>query len=219
VVSHIDYFEKYILSLDGSLKIAMPQLTNIDSIIAFKQGREKGFNHFFNSLYKPLYFFATRYVKDSAAAEDIITDSFIKLWDKREIFETEQGIKAYLYKTVYNASIRWLQNQQRKIFHISSYTKQNDATEQPFLNNIIKTETINNLHLAIAHLPNQCKKVFTKLFIEGKSVSETAQEMNLTISTIKNQKARGIKLLKPKLLPLSPAGGACPDLSGGSTSS
>jgi DNA-binding CsgD family transcriptional regulator len=41
--------------------------------------------------------------------------------------------------------------------------------------------------------------VFTKLFIEGKSVSETAQEMNIAISTVKNQKARGIKLLKPKL--------------------
>jgi len=170
-----------------------------DFLNAFKQGREEGFNHFFNTLYKPLYFFATRYVKDSAAAEDIITDSFIRLWDKREIFETEQGINAYLYKSVYNASIRWLQNQQRKTFHLSSYTKQNDTTEQPYLDNIIKAETINNLHNEIAHLPNQCKTVFTKIFIEGKSVSETAQEMNLTISTIKNQKARGLKLLKPKL--------------------
>jgi RNA polymerase sigma-70 factor (ECF subfamily) len=71
----------------------MSILLNIDPLIAFKEGREEGFTYFFNSCYKPLYFFATRYVKDSAAAEDIITDSFIKLWDKREIFETEQGIK------------------------------------------------------------------------------------------------------------------------------
>jgi len=121
-----------------------------DFLNAFKQGREEGFNHFFNTLYKPLYFFATRYVKDSAAAEDIITDSFIRLWDKREIFETEQGIKAYLYKSVYNASIRWLQNQQRKTFHLSSYTKQNDTTEQPYLDNIIKAETINQNILSMS---------------------------------------------------------------------
>ena len=183
----------------------MSSLNEIHNILnEFKEGREEGFNYFFNSCYKPLYFFASRYVKDVHAAEDIITESFIKLWDKRGIFETEQGIKAYLYKTVYNASIRWLQNQQRKTFHLSSYTKQNDITEQPYLNNIIKAETISNLHKAITHLPSQCRTVFTKLFIEGKSVSETAQEMNLTISTIKNQKARGIKLLKPLL---SPAGG------------
>ena len=178
----------------------MSPLSPIHELItAFKEGREEGFNYFFNSCYKPLYFFASRYVKDVHAAEDIITESFIKLWDKREIFETEAGIKAYLYKTVYNASIRWLQNQQRKTFHLSSYTKQNDITEQPYLNNIIKAETISNLLKAITHLPSQCRTVFTKLFIEGKSVSETAQEMNLTISTIKNQKARGLKLLKPKL--------------------
>jgi RNA polymerase sigma-70 factor (family 1) len=181
----------------------------------FRSGKEEGFNYFFNACYKPLYFFASRYVKDVHAAEDIITESFIKLWDKREIFETEAGVKGYLYKSVYNACLRWLEQEQRKTIHTKSYAKQINTTEQPYLNDIIKAETINNLHKAITHLPSQCRTVFTKLFIEGKSVSETAQEMNLTISTIKNQKARGIKLLKPLL---SPAGGACPGLSGGTTS-
>jgi RNA polymerase sigma-70 factor (ECF subfamily) len=170
----------------------------VEFLQLFKKGKEEGFNYFFNSLYKPLYFFAIRYINDKAAAEDIVSDSFIKLWDKREIFETESGIKAYLYKSVYNASIRWLQQKQNRSIHLISYSKQNEISEQGYIHNIIKAETIQFLHNAIQHLPSQCQKVFTKLFIEGKSVSETAQEMNLTISTVKNQKARGIKLLKVK---------------------
>jgi RNA polymerase sigma-70 factor (ECF subfamily) len=177
----------------------MSIVINIDPLVAFKEGREEGFNYFFNSCYKPLHFFASRYVKDNAAAEDIITDSFIKLWDKREIFETASGIKGYLYKSVYNACLRCLEQQQRKTIHTKSYAGQINTTEQPYLNDIIKAETIHQLHIAISQLPTQCKKIFTKLYVEGKTVSEIAEEMNLTISTIKNQKARGLKLLKPKL--------------------
>ena len=72
---------------------------------------------------------------------------------------------------------------------------------------LLSAETITLLYKAIQQLPSQYQKVFTKLYIEGKSVFETAEEINFTISTIKNQKARGLKLLKPKLSSLPPAGG------------
>jgi RNA polymerase sigma-70 factor (ECF subfamily) len=170
-----------------------------DYVNFFRSGREEGFEYFFNGYYKTVYFFANRYVNDKAVAEDLVSDSFIKLWDKRKIFETEAGIKAYLYRSVYNASIRWLQQKQNRNIHLISYSKQAESSAQDCIHNIIRAETIQLLHKAISHLPSQCQKVFTKLFIEGKSVSETAQEMNITISTVKNQKARGIKLLKPKL--------------------
>jgi len=180
--------------------MSVSDLTNTTSYAnLFRSGNEEGFNYFFNEYYKPLYFFASRYVKDNAAAEDIITESFIKLWDKREIFETEAGIKGYLYKTVYNACLRWLEQLHRKTLYATSFAAQTSITEQPYTNNIIKAETIHQLHIAIANLPSQCKKIFTKLYIEGKQPSEIAKEMNLTISTIKNQKARGIKLLRPEL--------------------
>src|SRR4030095_2468206 len=123
----------------------------------------------------------------------------IRLWNKRNIFENEPGIRGYLYKSVYNACIRQLQQKQNRNRHNTSYITQIDTTEPSYIHNIIRSETIHLLHQAIAHLPAQCSKVFTKLYIEGKSVAETAQEMNLAVSTVKNQKARGIKLLKPKL--------------------
>jgi RNA polymerase sigma-19 factor, ECF subfamily len=173
---------------------------NSSYFLDFRSGREEGFNYFFNEYHKPLYFFASRYVSEKAAVEDIVTDSFIKLWGKREIFDTESGLKGYLYKTVHNACLRWLQQKQNRSMYIISYSNQIDTTGQACFHNIIKSETIKLLHAAIQQLPPQCKKVFTKLCIEGKSVSEIADEMKLTISTIKNQKARGIKLLKPKLV-------------------
>jgi RNA polymerase sigma-70 factor (ECF subfamily) len=74
-----------------------------------------------------------------------------------------------------------------------------DRSEQDCMENIVRTETLRQLYDAIHQLPAQCKKVFTKLYIEGKSVAETAEEMKITISTVKNQKARGIKILTSNL--------------------
>jgi len=48
-------------------------------------------------------------------------------------------------------------------------------------------------------LPSECRMVFMKLFVEGKSVVEAAAELNVVVSTVKNQKARGIKLLRMRL--------------------
>ena len=180
--------------------IAMQPYLSTDYVQAFQKGESLGFEYFFNDLYKAVYFFAFSYVKDKPTAEDIVSISFIRLWNKRTIFENEAGIRGYLYKYVYNACIRHIQQKQSRSLHNNSYVNQMDTVQETYIDCIIRAETINLLHKAISHLPAQCRNVFTKLFIEGKSVAETAQEMNLTISTIKNQKARGIKLLKPKML-------------------
>jgi RNA polymerase sigma-70 factor (ECF subfamily) len=179
---------------------AMQPYQSTDYVQAFRKGESSGFEYFFNALYNAVYFFAFSYVKDKLIAEDIVSISFIRLWNKRTIFENEAGIRGYLYKSVYNASIRHIQQTQSRNLHNNSYANQMGTVQETYIDSIIRTETINLLHKAISHLPPQCRNVFTKLFIEGKSVAETAQEMNLTISTIKNQKARGIKLLKPKFL-------------------
>jgi len=179
----------------------MPNLINIDLIIAFKEGRGEGFTYFFKRLYKPLCFFVQGYTKDRQVAEDIVGDSFIKLWAKRELFDNEAGLKNYLYRSVYNASIRWIENQKRYKKHHAIYKHEVDISEQAYVNNIIKAETIQLLQKAINTLSPRCQKVFVKMYLEEKSVAEIANEMKTTISTVKNQKVRGLKILRSKLTP------------------
>ena len=177
----------------------MSRVLNIHPITAFREGREEGFTYFFNLLYKPLCFFAQGYTKDRQVAEDIIGDSLIKLWAKRELFDNEAGLKNYLYRSVYNACIRYIENQKRYKKHHAVYKYETNTSEHSYINNIIKAETIHLLREAINTLPSRCQKVFIKMYIEEKSVTEIANEMNTTISTVKNQKIRGLKLLKSKL--------------------
>jgi RNA polymerase sigma factor (sigma-70 family) len=80
-------------------------------IAAFREGGEEGFTYFFNAYYKPLYFFAFSYLKDEAASEDIVSESFIKVWSKREKFEREGGVKSYLYKCVYTGCMKEMRSE------------------------------------------------------------------------------------------------------------
>jgi RNA polymerase sigma-70 factor (family 1) len=172
-------------------------------LLSFRAGDEDGFTYFFNTYYKALCFFANKYVKNIAVAEEIAEDGFMAIWDKRQQFTTHSGLRSYLYKCVYNKCLRWLENKLREEKHIRDYAVITGDPEKDFTESVFKTETLRLLKVAMDELPAQCKKIFFKLYVEGKTVAQTATELSLTISTINNQKARGIKLLKPKLSSLS----------------
>jgi len=87
----------------------LPGFTNtIDLMLAFRNGESIAFDHLFNKYYKAIFYFVFKIVKDDLAAEDIATDGFIKLWEKKETITTEASLRSYLYKTVYNFSLKWI---------------------------------------------------------------------------------------------------------------
>jgi RNA polymerase sigma factor (sigma-70 family) len=62
------------------------------------------------------------------------------------------------------------------------------------------TENLHLLHKAIEELPPRCKQIFQLLYIQGKKTEEVAKEMSISPDTVRAQKARGLNLLRPKLL-------------------
>lgn len=132
-------------------------------------------------------------------AEDLVEDAFINVWNKREQLDSECGLKNYLYKTVYHGCLRWLERREsgarsREVYLSLMETEEADCSEM-----IIKAETLRRLREAMERLPEQCRQVFLKLYVEGKSVQEVAVELRVTESTVYNQKARGVKLLRGRM--------------------
>jgi len=168
---------------------------------SFQRGQEEGFTFFVKHYYAFLCFFANRFVKDKEAAEDIVSESLLKVWEKRNDLEHGAALKSYCYTAVRNACLRWLEVQQRGAEQERSWIQVEEVTEACVLENIIQTEVIEELYTAIKKLPPQSSMVFTKLYIEGKTVAETAQEMKLAVSTIKSHKKNGITLLRSMISP------------------
>lgn len=168
-------------------------------MLAFQQGEEKGFTYFFNLLYPSLVYYAFRILKDRQAAEDVVEDAFIKIWERHSTFTNSQAIKPWLYTVARNMCLDRLRKEKssRRYKEAMSFQGKNSFQESS-LNDIIHAEIINEIHSTINSLPTECRKIFQMIYIQGKTVREIADELQLSISTIKNQKARGLSILRKK---------------------
>lgn len=176
----------------------LPKLPYISNhyFLSFQTGKEKGFAFFFQSFYKALCFFANRYTRDLPAAEDIVSEAFIRVWEKRERISSVGGLKSYLYTTVYHACLRWIERKRAIV------NGKEAMEERTVLDNMIRAEVMNEILRSIEMLPTECRRIFTKLFLEGKTVKEIAEELSLSVSTVKTQKARALNFLRTKLSPM-----------------
>ncbi len=173
----------------------------VDFMQSFQAGEEKGFDYFFRAYHKRLCNFACRYIKDTGVAEDIVVDSFVKAWHKREKFTQEAHLKNYLYRIVYYGCLRWFESQQLHGRHNQQAARETESAEQSIVENIVHAEFIHLVYHTLEHLPPACRTIFKKLFVEGKSMKETAEELQLARSTVQTQKDRGIDILRKLLFP------------------
>ncbi len=171
------------------------------NIVEHPKGEEE-FITFYKSHYATLCFFANRFVNSSAFAHDIVSDTAIKIWQKRKSLTHIQSLKNYFYISIRNACLRHLESKKRLTPILAAINPPMHSYET-MLDNIIRTETLAQIEAAISALPPACEKVFNKLYVEGKSIPETARELKLSKSTVKSQKQRGLTILRKKLLPPS----------------
>jgi RNA polymerase sigma-70 factor (family 1) len=180
----------------------MPEHTHYTSeeeFFLFKKGNEKAFDAIFQLYYKPLVFFASKLVKEKA--EDIVIESFAKLWNKKASIENAGSIKSYLYTSVRNGCLNFLRNEKVKSKNEKVLPLYTDW-EEPVLYHIIRAETINEIIKNMELLPTQCGLVFKKFFVEGKDYPTIAREMKLSINTVRNQKRRALLFIRGRLLPV-----------------
>ncbi|WEK18643.1 MAG: RNA polymerase sigma-70 factor [Candidatus Pedobacter colombiensis] len=166
----------------------------------FRNGNNQALSHFFDLHYKPLSYFATRLTQDAMEAEDIVANCFVKLWKRHEDFQTVNNIKAFLYISCRNACLDHLKQLKRKTTAQEEYFKQLEESEETILFQIIEAEFLQLLNAEIQLLPEKCGEIFKLIYFDGKKTDEIAAELDLSVKTIRNHKARAVALLKTSFL-------------------
>jgi len=169
-------------------------------IEGFRSGNEQMLSYFFDLHYKSLCYFAGRLLQDEHQAKDIVSGCFVKLWERHADFETAQNIKAFLYISCRNACLDYLKHLKRKTAAQELYFNQLNGEEENILFQIIETEILEILSKEIELLPPKCKEVFKMIYFDGKKTDEIADQLGLSVQTIRNHKTKAIELLKNQLL-------------------
>ncbi|ETZ22427.1 RNA polymerase sigma-70 factor [Pedobacter sp. V48] len=152
----------------------------------------------FNLYYAGLCGFAERIIGDGHA-EDIVEDVFLKLWEGGTRFESELHLKAFLYRSVKNGCLNLVKMSGRAQNRNQIFYAERVEQETSVLHEITRAEVIRELYLAVDELPPQARRIIKLTYLDGKTNQEAADDMGLSIQTIKNQKMRGLSILKKKL--------------------
>lgn len=172
-----------------------------DWLIAFKKGNSGAFQTIFENYNKLLFTSAFQLVKEREQAEDIVADTYTKLWQRRDNFQTEEHVKAFLFLTTRNACLNHIRHIQRKTASQSELTYlQKDKDDQDIVTDMIEGELLKKIYPLIETLPSKCKTIFKLIYFEDASTDEVAEKLHISHRNVLNQKRRAIQLLKKKLL-------------------
>lgn len=155
----------------------------------------------FREFYDRLVYFSFKIVQDKYQAQDIAQEAFIKYWNEKDsVSQNKVAIKNYLYSSVRNGSL----NLVRHTRIVEGYARQQGAAEPeelPVIDAIITSEVLAEIHSAIDALPYSYKIICTKAYLEGKKNQEIADELGMSVNTVKKQKQKVLDLLRLKLTP------------------
>jgi RNA polymerase sigma-70 factor (ECF subfamily) len=161
-----------------------------------KQQKLPEFEKIFHLFYPALCFFAGRLVNDAAIAQDIVTDVFVKFWQKQSDFKTVYAVKAFLYISTRNACINHNQQAQYQGRIRESIRLQSNEVDDDGMKEAIHSEVLQQVYTIVNDLPEKCREVIFLSYSKGLDCHEIARQMQLSVHTVRNQKSRGVHLIK-----------------------
>lgn len=168
-----------------------------------KHGDHQAFKLIFNQYYVLMCAVAYEYVEDYYISQNIAEDVMLSVWEKHTQINISVSIKSYLLRAVRNKSIDYLRCHSREVeaFSFESVTGSSSCfiPDQELFEQIVLFELEDKIQKIIEAMPDECRKVFLMSRFEEKSYSEIAEELNISINTVKYHIKRALSLLREDL--------------------
>ena len=151
-------------------------------------------------LFDQLHRFSYSFVKSNEAAEEIVSDVFIKIWEIRARLTEIENLKVYIYTITKNFSINYIHKNYKNIpLSIDAM----DIEPQVGLENpeqlYISAEMIGRIRYSIQQLPPQCRIIFQLVKEDGLKYKEVASILHISPLTVRNQLAIAVRKIAAAL--------------------
>ena len=167
-----------------------------------KAGKEKAFEYFFKTYFEVLYQYAYQLVKSQMHAEEIVEDTFVNIWEKKEWIDLQGSPKSYLFRMVYNQCLNHLKHKKVGDKYKKFYLYHQSVADLPRsldgypLEKMIDREFQEEIEKSISKLPDQCRRIFVMSRLESKKNQEIAEILGISVNTVKTQLLRGLKSVR-----------------------
>lgn len=172
-------------------------------ILSLKNSDKSAFEEIYYDFFGMIYHLSLQYLHDERISEEIIQDTFLKLWEIRETLNEEFNIRNFLYTITKNNCLNYLRNQKTALKHQENlkYLEMQfnyEALER--LGSFIEFEELRTkIEKALAALPDNLRETFMLSRFEEIPYKEIALKQSISIKTVEAHMTKALKILRHEL--------------------
>lgn len=180
------------------------ELQNDKSLFSkIAEGNKQAFDMLFRKYYTQLVRFAMGYLHDGPAAEEMVQEVFVRIWENAPRIEIETSILAYLYTSVRNQSLNFIKHENVKKKYEQEQSVVVDPDKDDFEEKVNVKFFKQILAMAVGSLPEKCREIFEMAKFEGLTYDEIAEYLQVSVKTVENQMGIALKKLREAMVPYS----------------
>jgi RNA polymerase sigma factor (sigma-70 family) len=174
----------------------MPE-SSTEVLDRFRQGNVDAFEVLFREHQGAVYRWLLRIVRDPAAAEDLTTETFLKIYRAHARFDSARGFEPWARRIATHVALDWLRARKPE----SEFSPEIEAVltapsaGDPAVQAEIRTKTAE----AFFRLPAKLRVAATLAVAEERSQKEVAESLGITVAAVKLRVFRALKLLRKDL--------------------
>ena len=165
-----------------------------------KDGDVKAFERIFRQYYTPLIRYAFSITGQKEAAEEIIQDIFYILWKDRGTIQILQSFHGYLYKSVRNRAIQYMQGLSIREQYDGDFSKRKDPAVEPTPDELLEYKELENiLTKTIQKLPERRRQIFNMHRIHGIRYRDIAESLSISVKTVEAEMTKAYRTLRKEV--------------------
>ncbi len=160
----------------------------------------QAYRSIYDMLFDGLYSFSYAFVKSKEAAEEIVSDVFVKMWQIRDRLIEIEHLKEYLYIITKNFSLNYIsKNYKHPVVNLDDIDIETVIEIRTPEELYISADIVARIRQSIAGLSPRCRLIFQLVKEDNLSYKEVAAILNISAFTVRNQVAIAIKKLAETL--------------------
>lgn len=166
-------------------------------LAALSQGARTAFEALYHRYKQPVFANIRKMVPDPDAAEDLLQETFIALWENRAAIDPAKGAGGWLFVVSYNKAASYLKKKLREAAILEPET---DLAELAVADELgdeeLYTTQLALVEEAVAHLPARKQAVFRLCRFEGKSAEEVAAATGVSVASVKDYLKQSTRFIR-----------------------
>ncbi len=173
-----------------------------DETLMYKiqQGDEQAFATLVDRHLTPLYNFIYRILNHPTDSEDLVQDTFLRVWDHSQQWKSRENatVSTWLHKIAYHLCIDYLRRR-HPIDYLSEEEMEQIPASTQIMDSLQELEVSREVEKALQDLPTRQKTALVLCYYQDLSNQEAATVLGITVSALESLMARGRKTLRQKL--------------------